>query len=181
MEKKERSYVRKAGRTLLVKVLNSNFSLPQLDGLQSEYFTDKSQSYFLVFDDVNNSLNALKMLKKTHESDVRVKFAYYRVFFTMNDLTNEQEYNTVKNQHKELIESNNGSVLYYKLYRKNNEYIGCGDLTLDTKESFDLLMSEDSLKKFNLECGVSGSHFRYRNSSNQNLDNQNSVELNSAV
>ena len=178
MEKKEKSYV-KAGRTLLVKVLNNNFSLPELDGLQSEYFADKSQSYFLVFDNVTNSLNSLKLLKKNHESDVRVKFAYYRVFFTMNDLTNEQDYNTVKTQHKELIESNNGSVLYYKLYRKNNEYIGCGDLTLDTKESFDLLMSEESQKKFSLECGVSGSHFRYRNSSNQNLDNQHSVELNS--
>ena len=73
------------------------------------------------------------------------------------------DYNTVKTQHRDMVQSKgNCSVLFYKLYRKDNKYLGCGDMTLDTKEGLDVLMSTDGLKTFTLECGVSGSHFHYR-------------------
>ena len=162
--KEKKSYVRKAGRTLLVKVLDTNFKLPEnLNGLQSNFFTEHSNSYFLTFDDVKNSLDALKLLRKDFDQQIRVKFAYYRIFFTVNDLNNSLEYNTVKTQHKTYIEEKGGNVLYYKLYVKDNQYIGCGDMTVDTKETFDQLMSEENLKNFTLGCGVSGVHYKYRN------------------
>lgn len=162
--KEKKSYVRKAGRTLLVKVLDTNFKLPHnLEGLQTNYFTENSNSYFLTFDDIKNSLNALKLLRNDFDQQIRVKFAYYRIFFTLNDLNNSLEYNTIKSQHKAYIEGNGGNVLYYKLYVKDNQYIGCGDMTVDTKETFDQLMSEENLKNFTLDCGLSGVHYKYRN------------------
>ena len=63
-----------------------------------------------------------------------LKYSHYRVFFTISGLSEEVEYNDIKNAHIKHIESNtDGSVLYYKLYRKDDAYLGCGDLTVDTK------------------------------------------------
>ena len=163
--KPKKSFVRKAGRTLLVKVLGENVNLDSMElvGLTNKHFTEKSNSYFLTFDTVPNSLNAMRLIRKEFDTNVRVKVAHYRVFFTLENLDDSMEYNTVKTQHRDLVQNEGKcSVLYYKLYRKDNKYLGCGDMTLDTKEGLDYLMSSDGLKEFSLECGVSGSHYRYR-------------------
>jgi hypothetical protein len=161
----KKSFVRKAGRTLLVKVLNGEFDVESmnLEGLVNQHFTEKSNSHFLTFDTAPNSLNAMRLIRKQYDTNVRVKVAHYRVFFTLENLEESMEYNTVKTQHRDMVQSEgNCSVLYYKLYRKNNKYLGCGDMTLDSKEGLDRLMSSEGLKTFTLECGVSGSHYRYR-------------------
>lgn len=161
----KKNFVRKAGRTLLVKVLGGEFK-PEtlnLEGLTNSHYTEKSNSYFLTFDSAPNSLNALRLVRKDFSTSVRAKIAHYRVFFTVENLNDSVEYNTVKTQHRDMVQNgNNSSVLYYKLYRKNGKYLGCGEMTLDTKEGLDHLMSDDGLKTFNLECGVSGTHYRYR-------------------
>ena len=160
MTEQKRNFIRKAGRTLLVKFNETTDFDPtthNLEGLQSHHSVERSNTTFLTFDDVPHSLNALRSLRKELGESARVKFAYYRVFFKMTGLTNSVEYNTVKTQHKELV---GNSVLYYKLYRRNDEYVGSGEMTLDTKEAFDSLMTEET-KQFSLECGVSGTHYRY--------------------
>ena len=170
--KPKRSFVRKAGRTLLVKVLNGQFDVEgmNLEGLTNHHFTEKSNSYFLTFDNVPNSLNAMRLIRKQYDSNVRVKVAHYRVFFTLENLDESMEYNTVKTQHRDMVQSKgNCSVLYYKLYRKDNKYLGCGDMTLDTKEGLDLLMSSEGLKTVSLDCGVNCSHYHYR-TQKQNQD-----------
>ena len=170
----KKSFARKAGRTLLVKVLNGQFDVPglNLEGLVNEHFTEKSNSYFLTFDNVQNSLNAMELIRTKYNFNVRVKIAHYRVFFTLENLEESMEYNTVKTQHCEVVQSKaNCSVLFYKLYRKDNKYLGCGDLTLDTKEGLDVLMSSEGLKTFTLDCGISGSHYHYR-TQKQSHDNE---------
>ena len=170
--KPKRSFVRKAGRTLLVKVLNGLFDVESmnLEGLVNKHFTEKSNSYFLTFDSVPHSLNALRFIRKQYESNVRVKVAHYRVFFTMENLEESMDYNTVKTQHRDMVQSKgNCTVLFYKLYRKDNKYLGCGDMTIDTKEGLDLLMSTEGLKTVSLECGINVSHFHYR-TQKQNQD-----------
>jgi hypothetical protein len=178
MSQTKKNYVRKAGRTLLVKVQSDDFDTNVLsfEGLESSYHNEDSQSYFLTFGDVKQSLNALRELRKNHGDSVRVKFAYYRVFFTMENLTDDMDYNTIKTQHRDLVqEQTGGSVLYYKLYRKNDSYLGCGDMTLDTKEAFDQLMSDDGMRNYNLEGGLSGTHYRYRTSNQRNPSANSSV------
>jgi len=150
----------KPGRTLLVKPTNTNFDasvFATLTGYTSTYHTEKSNTYFITFSTPDQANKAMSELK-----DVRSKFAHYRVFFKMEGLTNSVDYNTFKSAHSDLITKNtNSSVLYYKLYRKNDAYIGCGDFTVDTKECFDALLNGDGLKNFTVD-GLSGVHFRYK-------------------
>jgi hypothetical protein len=157
---------RKAGRTLLVKPENNNFDtkvFSSLDGLSSQYHIEKSNSHFLTFETVENSLKAYRQFRNDYNSELRVKFAHYRVFFTLQGLSEDNEYSDVKTAHiKFVCDNTKGNVLYYKLYRKNDSYLGCGDMTLDTKESFDqLINSESEHKNFNFLESLTGVHYRY--------------------
>ena len=159
-----KSTTRRPGRTLLVKP-TSNVDLSVLDTLEgctTKHLTEKSNSYFLTFATADQSLNALKELKNQFGTDVRVKFAHYRVYFTLSGLVDTSDYGEVKNTHTLLVtEGGKCNVLYYRLYRRDNHYLGCGDMTVDTKEGFDQLMSSDSLKDFVLTPEVSGIHYRF--------------------
>ena len=58
---------------------------------------------------------------------------------------------------------NGASVLYCKLYKKDNKYIGCGDCTIDTMEGMNMLLNKDTnLKDFTVGS-YSGTFFRYNN------------------
>ena len=153
----------KSGRTLLVK---SNGTIDKkvfdgLEGLQNTFYTMKSNSYFLTFETSDKSYQSLQKLKLQLGSSVQLKFAHYRVYFTINGMTNDTDYNTIKSLHTGVISQTTGcNVLYYRLYRKNDTYLGCGDMTLDTKEAFDQLMNGELLKNFTLG-DITGTHYRY--------------------
>ena len=159
----------RAGRTLLVKPSDNQFNVSVFNGLQgltTTHHTEKSNSYFLTFTTAQDSLNGLKHIKKTCGRDVRVKFAHYRVFFKLEGLTDSSDYNTVKTAHTNLIQSTGANVLYYRLYRKNNSYLECGDFTVDTKEGFDALLSADQHKAFSFD-NLNGTHYRYKKNDQQ--------------
>ena len=171
-------FVRTAGRTLLVQQTNNSFDsnvLNSLEGLQSTHHTEKSNSYFLTFESLPHSLSAFRELKSNHSDNVRVKFAHYRIFFTLQGLSDSSDYTQVKTTHSSYINELGGSVLYYKLYRKEGSYLDCGDLTIDTKETFDLLVNADgSHKEFKLTVGdseLSGTHYRYNRRSRDSTEN----------
>jgi hypothetical protein len=168
--KQHRSPRIKAGRTLLVKPSNGNFNasvFEGLAGLTSKHHTEKSNSHFLTFSTSQEALAALKTIKNKSNNSARVKFAHYRIFFKMEGLTESSEYNTIKSNHTDMINKVGGGVLYYRLYRKDNKLIGCGDMTVDTKEVFDKILSEEEngLKNFKAE-GFSGIHYRYKKNDN---------------
>mgnify|MGYP001186936183 CR=1 FL=1 len=160
----KKRFLRKSGRTLVLKLRDESFdvkSLEDLTGLQ-ESATTQNQAVFLTFDTKDNALEALKNLKKNNKEQLSVKFAHYKVFFKLEGLTKSTEYDKVKTAHTQWVESNTqGEVLYYKLYRKNDEYLGCGDLTVDTKASIDALLSEEQHKTFKLDDTLSGTYYRY--------------------
>lgn len=165
---------RKPGRTLLVKTVNDidTAFFDTLQGLQTKYYAEKSSSYFITFSTADESLVALKALKNQFGMDVRVKFAHYRVYFTVQGLVDTSDYNTVKTNHSNYITKMAGcTVLYYRLYRKNDTYLGCGDFTIDTKEGFDVLMNQDLLKNFSFD-EFTGVHYRY----NKTKSNEHSGE-----
>ena len=105
--------VRKAGKTLLIKpsdgvdIVESWFN--DLSGVVSVIKTAKTGSYFLTFDNIGNSLEALKSLRKDHEGEILVKFAHYKVFFTMTGLSDDSDYNSIKTKHIQFIEENTDS------------------------------------------------------------------------
>lgn len=157
--------IRKAGRTVLVKTISGNSIdssvFNSLTGIISHSETKTSNSYFLTFDNTINSQNAYNKLK-SDSSDYRVKFSYYRVFFTINGLTDSSEYNQVKQDISTFVtDKTNSTVLYCKLYRKDNKYIGCGDFTIDTIDGMNILLSKDvGIKEFTIG-DLSGVFYRY--------------------
>ena len=158
--------IRKIGRTIIVKT-NSNFSSKDLQGLSSHVSVDNGK-HFLVFDTIENSKNAFKVLKSNNSLSVR--YAYYRIYFTMSNLDDTTDYSVVKKNHIDWISANsNASVLFYKLYKKDNKLIGCGDFTIDTKEDMDKLISKDGIK--NYTCGNhTGTFYRYNKKDDNNFD-----------
>ena len=57
-------------------------------------------------------------------------------------------------------------VLYYKQYMKDNKFIGCGDFTIDTKESMDKLLNKDEFKNYTIDT-LSGTYYRYNKKTDQ--------------
>uniref|UniRef100_A0A6C0J5Z1 Uncharacterized protein n=1 Tax=viral metagenome TaxID=1070528 RepID=A0A6C0J5Z1_9ZZZZ len=160
-------FVRKTGRTLLVQQTSEEFNeslLENLEGLKEKFHTEKSNSYFLTFESIPHALSSFSNLKLNKH--IRVKFAHYKIFFTIQGLGDITDYTNIKDSHIKLINDNfNGNVLYYKLYRKNDRFLECGDLTLDTKETFDMLVDPENNNKdyeFSID-GVtySGVFYRY--------------------
>jgi hypothetical protein len=149
------------GRTLLVKSPNDLSTVfSSLVGLQDKSETKTTNSVFLTFDTPTNATSALKTLET--QNGVTVKYSYYRVFFTMTGLTDTSDYNVVKKDLTDYVTSKTGgSVLYCKLYRKGEKYLGCGDFTLDTIASMNTLLSkETNLKNYSVN-GLSGTFYRY--------------------
>lgn len=164
----QKRFLRKSGRTLVLKLRDESFDVKSLEGLEGlqESATTQNNAVFLTFDNKENALEALKTLKKNNKEQLNVKFAHYKVFFKLEGLTNNTKYDEVKNAHSQWVENNTqGEVLYYKLYRKNDKYLGCGDLTVDTKASIDVLLSEEQHKNFKLDDVLSGTYYRYNRNS----------------
>jgi hypothetical protein len=162
--------IRKPGRTLVVKS-EQPVSTEGFNGLLNTAHSTNN-SHFFVFDTIENSKAAFKILK---EANHKVRFAYYRIFFTMNGLDDSVTYNDLKNQHINwIIENSDSNVLYYKQYRKDNKFLGCGDFTIDTKESMDKLLDKDSLKNYSFEK-YSGVYYKYNKKTDQNNENSSNV------
>lgn len=171
---KSKKAVRKPGRTLLLKSasgsqLNLNV-FTGLEGLKSHTETKSTSSYFLTFNTVTDAVNAYKKLRN-ESSDYRVKYSYYRVFFTMNGLTESSDYNQVKKDLMEHVSKvSNASVLYCKLYRQDTKFLGCGDFTIDTLDAMNTLLSkEGGLKDFTLGS-LTGTFYRYNSKKDKSDD-----------
>ena len=166
--------VRKAGRTLLVSPTNntgkSETIFSKLTGLTTNHSTDNG-SFFLTFDTVQNALDSFQYLRQNHP-EIRVKFARYQIFFTISGLNSSSDYSVVKQNITNFVEKEAGAnVLYFKLYRKGDKYIGCGDLTVDTKDTMDkLLNKEGPLKNYTIG-DLSGTFYRY-NKTQSNTNNE---------
>lgn len=149
--------IRKAGRTILIKSADT-LQHDKLIGLISSVQTTNGNK-FLVFDTIDNSKDAFLILKQ--DIELKTKFAHYRVFFTISGLDDSTDYNELKKNHIDWItEKSNANILYYKQYKKNNQYLGCGDFTIDTKESLDKLLNKDEFKNYTFN-NLSGTHYRY--------------------
>ena len=141
--------LKKISRTILIKSVNPlDLNIfDKIEGITKVYPAKDNNLIFLTFDNINNSLNAFKLLKKN--KDLYVKVSYYKIFFTINGLNNTTNYNEIK---KDLInyltdKFNNINILYCKFYYKNNKYLGCGDFTIDTFESLISILSKEQKNK----------------------------------
>ena len=128
---------RKEGRTILIS--NDENIEAKFDGIQDIHITNNG-SRFIVFDTLENSVKAYNFLK---ENNVKVKYSYYKLFFRIKNMNLENmEYNILKEIISKYLEKELGvNILYFKFYTKNKQLMGSGDLTTDTKASFDKLIN----------------------------------------
>jgi hypothetical protein len=171
---------RKAGRTLLIKSASgtplTSSLFESFQGLQSNVETKSTNSFFLTFDTADNAVLALESLK-SNSSDYLVKFSYYRVFFTMTGLEDTTDYNQLKKSMTEYVsEHTKTNVLYCKFYRKGDKYLGCGDLTIDSLEGMNTLLSKESGFKDYSFNDYSGSFYRF-NSNKDKIQNLSEARL----
>jgi hypothetical protein len=172
--------INKPGRTLLVKSATdasiTSKSFDQFEGIISKYETKNYNSYFITFDTIQNALNAFNILNEDTQT-YNVKFSYYRIFFKIehneNDLSELIDYNKFKHDLITFVTNNtDSSVLYFKIYKKDNKYMDCGDFTIDTLEGMNKLVSKEStIKKFRIESeNITCAFYRYKK--NKLDDNQ---------
>lgn len=152
---------RKMGKTLLVnsqrdsdtQVDASYFTDANLTGLVKT--TQKDGKFFLLFGDYLQAKDALIKLKK--EFNYFVKFVHYNIFFKCSQLVDETpskdfEHTTFKEAMRKLVqEKTNGHVLYApRLYLSSDKkkYVGCGNITVDTKECEEDLLNRNGSLKF---------------------------------
>ena len=157
--------LRKPGKTLLMKSRSGSTSdevlvksTESLKGLVKPPVKTKTNSYFLCFDTIENASAAFQELDSSLNSgknkDVLVKYAHYRLFFKIEksggtNLSNDDDYNLIKESHIKHIESNtNGKVIYWKLYKNGDSYLGCGDYTVDTLECLEHQLDPEKGKTF---------------------------------
>jgi hypothetical protein len=164
--------VHKPGRTIIVKSASgSNIDgavFNNLEGLTDKAETKTTNSFFLTFNNVDNAVNAFNKLY-ADSSTYRVKFSYYRIFFTMDGLTDKSDYNQVKTELTEYVSKQTASnVLYCKLYRKDNKFLGCGDLTLDTLGGMNTLLVKDGSNKEYSFGSFKGTFYRYNGKKEKN-------------
>ena len=162
---------KKPGKTLLVKSIQDGFDLDNLEfdelkGLVSQNTSNSSNTKFLVFEKLEYASSAFYTLKanEQYKKGFAIKFPKYNLFFTINGLDSETNYDEVRKAHIQFItENTNARVLHYKLYRKNDKYLNCGEVVVDLKEAMDLLLNKDGeLKNFSLcDEKLSGIFYRY--------------------
>lgn len=158
--------LRKAGRTLLIKSFY-NFDETLLNvytGVQNVCKNALGDTIFVIFDTVFNAIKGMKEIRQTYSAshNLKVKFSYYKLFFTITGVNQQDNYNTIKKGLIDMIDSN-ATVLYCKLYCKDKKYLGCGDLTVDTLEGMNALLSKDNgLKEFTFDK-YSGVFYKFNN------------------
>ena len=162
----------KPSRTLLIKGLTEDSDLNKinsLEGLDNLSKINNTTSVYLTFNSIENSLNALRYVKRNMPS-LFIKFYYYKIFFVLNNLDENTEYNSIRNDLFNYILTNlNDKFLYCKIYTKNKSYLGCGNLTVDTfNTSKELLSSTSGFKNFVLPS-CSGTFYKYKNNKTSDI------------
>ena len=158
------------GRTILIspsdKSSLTSSSFKDLKGLDETFQIPNKKSFFLIFKEIKDSEAAYKTIMEKNPDlspTKNIKYATYKSFFKISGLQDDSDYGEVKGDHSKLIMKATGSsVLYYKLYRKDGHYVGCGDLTLDTKVGLDKLLHEESIKNITLGS-FKVTHYPYNN------------------
>ena len=89
---------RKAGKTVLIKSVSEasiNDSLfTNFEGIVNKSETKSQSSVFITFDTIDNALKAVKYIRYNNK-DYIAKFSYYQIYFTINELNEDCDYNEI--------------------------------------------------------------------------------------
>lgn len=136
------------GKTLIINT-KKDYDVSSYKGIKNIGISKKGAK-FVTFESTTEAEAALHDLR---ERDILSRYSYYYVFFKIKNYSDTSNYDEIKQQSIEAIQNFDpeSNVLYFKLYRRNETFTGSGDLTLDTMESLDKLLTQKQLK---LENGI---------------------------
>ena len=164
--KNEKKNTNKISRTIMLKLINTDQAFydnitENIIGLINKTLINNKILY-LTLDNHENSMKAYNILRSKSYNNFYIKFNYYKLFFTINGLTDTSDYSETK---KDLIDyisnDSNIKVIYCKFYCKNKSYLGCGDLTVDTLEGMNKLLSKNNgFKEFKFKS-FSGVFYKF--------------------
>ena len=162
----EKKNLNKISRTIMLKLINTDQLFydnitENIIGLINKTLINNKILY-LTLDNHENAMKAYNLLRSKAYNNFYIKFSYYKLFFTINGLLDTSDYSETK---KDLIEyistDSNIKVLYCKFYCKNKSYLGCGDLTVDTIEGMNKLLSKiNGFKEFKFKS-FSGVFYKF--------------------
>ena len=130
---------------------------------------NKSNGYFLEFDTLENAKIAFDTLKQNPK--LLEKYGFYNLFVKVVGLTDSSDYQTVKNDITGFVkEKSGGNVPFFKLYRKQDKFIGCAKLTVDTKKAMDNILDETGSIKSCKINNLSLNFYPFRNEKKKPFD-----------
>ena len=120
-------------------------------------------SKFVTFDTVENAQSAFETL---NESDVRVKYSHYKMYFQIKEFDDEEvSYDGLKVKVIDAIKDadKDAEVLYFRNYKKSDKLTGCGVVTFDTIDTLNKLvtkreidMGDDTINCYRFNLNRSG-------------------------
>lgn len=163
----ETTNLKKPGKTLLIK--DESFDISKLEQVKKTTSV-ASNIKFIEFNNTSDSVEAYNVLTK---NNVHVKFAYYRIFIKFTTNINDFEYDDIKTSLTSKLRDNykDINILYFKLYRKSNSFIGSGELTIDDFDIFQQLIQKSFIHEATVkENKVNYQLFRFKKKQNNNAE-----------
>jgi hypothetical protein len=147
---------RRPSRTLLVNDTTKFIDVSTLSGLLSNEKTN-SNSIFLEFSSIEDATQAFEKLQA---ENVRVKYAYYKLFIKFTSPVKNLSYDFLKDVSKTTLHNDISdiNIVYFKLYKKATELIGCGEVTVDRIGDVDKLIK----RSFGNENNITFDIYRFR-------------------
>jgi len=120
---------------------------------------EHNKGYFLTWDSLENASTGYTLLR---EAGYSPRYKFYKLYFTMTGLNGSEDYGTLKGEFTSHLESTSSiKVQFCKFYRKDGKFIGGGDLSLDTVDGYNDLLSSKSVHKNYKFGNYSGTFYKF--------------------
>jgi hypothetical protein len=160
-------------RTIWVQSQSKEIDSRVFSGLAQGGLIDRQEhnkGYFLSWDTLENASTGFTTLR---EAGYSPRYKFYKLYFTMAGTNGSEDYGTLKSDFTSHLESTcNVKVQFCKFYRKDGKLMGGGDLSLDTLDGYNDLVSSKSLHKNYKFGNYSGTFYKF-NSKNDKRAQRN--------
>ena len=165
-EEREERQVRPS-RTIWVQSQSKEVDTRVFTELTASGLTNRQEynnGYFLTWDTLENASSGYTTLR---EAGYTPRYKFYKLYFTMAGTNGSEDYATLKGNLTSHLESTCPvKVQFCKFYRKDGKLAGGGDLSVDTLDGYNDLLSSKSVHK-NYKFGdYSGTFYKF-NSKNE--------------
>ena len=152
----------RSSRTIWVQSQSKEIDSRVFSGLAQSGLTnhqEHNKGYFLSWDTLENASAGFTTLR---EAGYSPRYKFYKLYFTMSGTNGSEDYGTLKSDFTSHLESTSPvKVQFCKFYRKDGKLMGGGDLSIDTLDGYNDLVSSKSLNKNYKFGNYSGTFYKF--------------------